>query len=216
MIRAGADVRDRAADGDLILRAQIGETAAFDALIGTRLDRCYRIAWSILLDESDAADAVQDGFVLAWRDLPRLRTAGAFDGWLNQVMVNAARTLRRRRSRLRRMIVMTVDDEPIEPTPAPGDPIDIRHVADADAIARAFDRLPPDQRAILVLHHVEEQPVDQIAHALGIPPGTVKSRLHTARRALGAALEAEASSRHRPTRPRVDAPLPQARAPVPG
>ena len=85
-----------------------------------------------------------------------------------------------------------MDDPTPSGAPPQRDTSDIRHVADSDAIARAFDRLPPEQRAILVLHHVEEQPIGRIAAALGIPAGTVKSRLHTARRALDAALEAEA------------------------
>jgi RNA polymerase sigma-70 factor (ECF subfamily) len=65
-------------------------------------------------------------------------------------------------------------------------------IVDADAITRAFDQLPAEQRALLVLHHVERVPLADIARALGIPSGTVKSRLHTARRALEAALEVEA------------------------
>jgi RNA polymerase sigma-70 factor (ECF subfamily) len=192
MIREGAEPAARSADADLVRRAQRGDADAFDALVRSRLTRCYRIAWSILLNEADAADAVQDGFVLAWRDLARLRDPEAFDGWLNRVVVNAARTGRRRRTRLHEVNVAIDDDPPPVRGGAHGDPSDIRHVADADAIGRAFDRLTPDQRAILVLHHVEEQSVGLIARSLGVPEGTVKSRLHTARRALDTALEAEA------------------------
>ena len=65
-------------------------------------------------------------------------------------------------------------------------------MVDLDAIGRAFDRLKPHERAILALHHVDERPVDEIARTLGIPAGTAKSRLHTARRALERAMEAEA------------------------
>jgi RNA polymerase sigma-70 factor (ECF subfamily) len=192
MIREGAEPAARSADADLVRRAQRGDADAFDALVRSRLTRCYRIAWSILLNEADAADAVQDGFVLAWRDLARLRDPEAFDGWLNRVVVNAARTGRRRRARLHEVNVAIDDDPPPGRGGTHGDPSDIRHVADADAIGRAFDRLTPDQRAILVLHHVEEQSVGLIARSLGVPEGTVKSRLHTARRALDTALEAEA------------------------
>ena len=63
---------------------------------------------------------------------------------------------------------------------------------DNDAIGRAFDRLRPQDRLILVLHHVEERPVAEIARSLGIPVGTVKWRLHVARGALEKAMEAEA------------------------
>jgi RNA polymerase sigma-70 factor (ECF subfamily) len=65
-------------------------------------------------------------------------------------------------------------------------------MVDNDVIGRAFDRLRPQDRMILVLHHVEERPVAEIARSLGIPVGTVKSRLHAARGALEKAMEAEA------------------------
>jgi RNA polymerase sigma factor (sigma-70 family) len=65
-------------------------------------------------------------------------------------------------------------------------------VVDNDTIARSFDRLRPQDRAILVLHHVEERPVAEIARSLGIPVGTAKWRLHAARNALERAMEAEA------------------------
>ena len=66
-----------------------------------------------------------------------------------------------------------------------------RRSAETDSIARAFERLDPDARAILVLHHVRHEPISTIAAALQVPPGTVKSRLHTARVALARALERE-------------------------
>ena len=72
------------ADDALIERARHGDAAAFDDLVRARIDRCYRLAWSILLNDADAADATQEAFVSAWRQLPRLRDTSAFDGWLNQ------------------------------------------------------------------------------------------------------------------------------------
>ena len=81
---------------------------------------------------------------------------------------------------------------PAEPTAAPGDPSDFDRVDDIDAIGRAFDRLREHERLILALHHVDGRPLGEIARTLGIPVGTAKSRLHTARRALEQAMEAEA------------------------
>ena len=195
MASVATDLGGRSHDEALIVRAQGGDLQAFDALLFTRLDRCHRIAWSILADAADAADATQDACVLAWRDLPRLRDPGAFDGWLNQVVVNCARTVRRRRTRRIREVVLPDDQDAsaggaVPGLPAGADPTGA--IVDADAITRAFDQLPSEQRALLVLHHVERVPLADIARALGIPSGTVKSRLHTARRALEAALEVEA------------------------
>ncbi len=184
------------ADDALVRRARAGDAAAFGVLVDTRIDRCYRLAWSILSNDADAADATQDALVSAWRQLPRLRDSAAFDGWLNRIVANAALMARRHRVRLREVSVQPAypGDEAAQPEP----PQDLHartqmdEMVDNDAIARAFDRLRPKDRMILVLHHVEERPVAEIARSLGIPVGTAKWRLHAARTALDKAMEAEA------------------------
>ena len=93
------------ADDALVRRARTGDAAAFAVLVDTRIDRCYRLAWSILSNEADAADATQDALVSAWRQLPRLRDPAAFDGWLNRIVANAALMARRHRVRLREVTV---------------------------------------------------------------------------------------------------------------
>jgi RNA polymerase sigma-70 factor (ECF subfamily) len=184
------------ADDALVRRARRGDAAAFGVLVDTRIDRCYRLAWSILSNDADAADATQDALVAAWRQLPRLRDSAAFDGWLNRIVANAALMARRHRVRLREVSVGPAypGDETPQPEP-PQDPLArtaMDDVVDNDAIGRAFDRLRPKDRMILVLHHVEDRPVAEIARSLGIPTGTAKWRLHVARGALERALEAEA------------------------
>jgi len=182
------------ADDALVRRAQAGDTAAFEMLVDARIDRCYRLAWSILSDQADAADATQDALVAAWRQLPRLREPASFDGWLNRIVANAALTVRRRRARIREVSVRTYADDEAPLPELPHDPMArtaMDEFVDNDAIGRAFDRLRPKDRMILVLHHVEERPVAEIARSLGIPVGTAKSRLNTARTALERALEAE-------------------------
>jgi RNA polymerase sigma-70 factor (ECF subfamily) len=184
------------ADDALVRQARRGDAAAFAVLVDTRTDRCYRLAWSILSNDADAADATQDALVSAWRQLPRLRDPATFDGWLNRIVANAALMARRHRVRLREVSVRTA--HPGDEMPQPEPPQDPRartamdEFVDNDAIARAFDRLRPKERTILVLHHVEERPVAEIARSLGIPVGTAKWRLHAARRALEKAMEAEA------------------------
>jgi RNA polymerase sigma-70 factor, ECF subfamily len=184
------------ADDALVRRARHGDSDAFDALLATRLDRCYRLAWSILSNDADAADAMQDALVSAWRQIPRLRDPAAFDGWLNRVVANAALMARRRRSRRREIQVRPVPAD--DATAGAGSTVDERartdleRVADAEIIVRAFQRLRPDQRSILALHHVDERPVAELARMLGVPTGTAKWRLHEARRALERAMEVEA------------------------
>lgn len=184
------------ADDALVRRARTGDAAAFRVLVDTRIDRCYRLAWSILSNDADAADATQDALVAAWRELPRLRDPAAFDGWLNRIVANAALMARRHRVRLREVPVRQA--YPGNETPRPEPPQDpqartaIDEVVDNDAIGRALDRLRPQERMILVLHHVDERPVAEIARSLRIPVGTAKWRLHAARSALERAMEAEA------------------------
>jgi RNA polymerase sigma-70 factor (ECF subfamily) len=184
------------ADDVLVRRARSGDAAAFGELVDTRIDRCYRLAWSILSNDADAADATQDALVSAWRQLPSLRDPAAFDGWLNRIVANAALMARRHRVRLREVTVAPAypRDETQQPEPAqdPHARSAMDEFVDSDAIGRAFDRLRPKDRMILVLHHVEERPVAEIARSLGIPIGTAKWRLHAARSALERAMEAEA------------------------
>ena len=184
------------ADDALIRRARTGDAAAFEILVNKRIDRCYRLAWSILSNEADAADATQDALVSAWRELPRLRDSASFDGWLNRIVANAALKTRRHRARRREVSVRPAfpGDEPPQPEP-PQDPrarTAQDQFVDNEAITRAFDRLREKDRMILVLHHVEERSVAEIARSLGIPVGTAKWRLHAARTALEKAMEAEA------------------------
>ena len=184
------------ADDALVRRARSGDATAFELLVDTRIDRCYRLAWSILANDADAADATQDALVSAWRQLPRLRDPASFDGWLNRIVANAALMARRHRVRLREVSVTPAfpGDEPpqLEPPHHVGARTGQDQFVDNEAIGRAFDRLRPQDRVILVLHHVEERPVAEIARSLGVPVGTAKWRLHAARRALEKAMEVEA------------------------
>jgi RNA polymerase sigma-70 factor (ECF subfamily) len=155
------------------------------------MDAVYRLSYAILDDEADARDAAQDTFVTAWRQISRVRDANRFDAWLQRVAVNAARmTHRARRRRGVREIpssrVAGVDGLPATASPAE---------SDAAALDTAMRQLSVEQRSILVLHHLEGRPVTALAEILEIPVGTVKSRLHTARQALQAGIDAEARDR---------------------
>jgi RNA polymerase sigma-70 factor (ECF subfamily) len=174
----------------LVERARAGDRPAFEALIAIRLERLLRLALSILGNEADARDAVQDSCLKAWRELPRLRDADRFEAWLWRITINACRSSLRGRRRAN-VHEIAIDDpasgsEPAEPGHPFADDVTVK-----DAIRRAFRRLDPDKRAILVLHYVEERPVTEIARLLGVAEGTAKSRLHAARRSLERALEAE-------------------------
>jgi RNA polymerase sigma-70 factor (ECF subfamily) len=171
-----------------IERARDGDVDAFVVLMERREARMARVAGAILGNRSDADDAIQETLVSIWRELPRLRVITQFDAWADRILVNACRLVLRRRSRRSVREVAPIDGFGGEARmPAHDEPIVAR-----DAFARAFESLDPDARALIVLRHLEDWPVSQIAGVLRIPEGTVKSRLFSARRALEAALEREA------------------------
>ncbi len=174
----------------LIERARSGDRAAFDALVRSRLDAVYRTSIAILGDPADAADATQETFVSAWCHIGDLRDPEKLDAWLGRINLNACRTqLRARKRHVVREI--RLPGEAVQSEPAATDPQLEDRAADADVFDRAFARLSLDDRGILVLHHLEERSVSDIAVALGRPEGTIKARLHRARAALETALARE-------------------------
>lgn len=195
MAIAARAATDRSDAGLLRLAAE-GDAEAFDALIRPRLDRLFRMSMAIVRNESDARDAVQDACVAAWRELPRLRDHDRFDSWLAQILVNACRQglRRRRRTQVREIPVddLGSPDRHVRGAtraPSTGGPADA--AGQVEAIQRAFERLDPNVRALLVLHYVEERPLAEIARILRAPVGTIKWRLSRARASLGRALEVE-------------------------
>ena len=151
------------------------------------MDAVYRLSYAILGDEADARDAAQETFVTAWRQIGRLRDADRFEAWLQRVAINAARMTHRARRRrgVREIPASRVGG--VTDLVAPSNPSE----ADAAVLDVALRRLPIEQRTILALHHLEGRPITELAVILEIPVGTVKSRLHAARQALQAAIDAE-------------------------
>jgi RNA polymerase sigma-70 factor (ECF subfamily) len=174
-------------DRDLVQAAQRGDREAFAILARTHGDRLYAIAQRILRDSGLAEDALQQTLVSAWRELPNLRDPDRFAAWATRLLVHEAYAESRRRSRLSASIRVL-------PTDGPAGSDDIAGLADRDQLERGFRRLPPDQRAVLVLHHYLGLEPTEIAETLGVPAGTVRSRLHYAHRAMRAALEADERS----------------------
>jgi RNA polymerase sigma-70 factor, ECF subfamily len=172
-------VRDR-----LVERAREGDEVAFSELLDLDGDRCYAIAYRILRDVERAQDAVQQAFLLAWRELPRLRDPQRFEVWLHRLVVNACyeefRRYRRWSTNVRAL-----------PADGPGGADSTVSIDDRDALERAFRRLTPEHRAVVVLHHHAGYPLASIAEVAGVPLGTVKSRLHYATRILREALASD-------------------------
>jgi RNA polymerase sigma-70 factor (ECF subfamily) len=164
-------------------RAMRGDHDAFAALINASANRMYALASQILRDTDRAQDATQEAIVRAWRELPRLCDPERFEAWLRRMVVNACYDEgRRTRRRAEVSLVHLVDRQTADSTAG---------FVESERIDRAFRRLPLDQRTTLVLQHKFGMSHVDIAETLGIPVGTVKSRIRYGIAAMRAALEAD-------------------------
>ena len=150
---------------------------------GSNLDRSYRLAGLILGNAHEAEDAVQDALVVAWQGFDRLRDADRFPAWFDRILVNGCRDRLRRRGIVQFIAINPSID------PAGSDPF--RDFVERDALLAGMTTLTPDERIVVVLRFWADLSLDEIAHRLDWPLGTVKSRLHRAlnrmRRSLAAA-----------------------------
>jgi RNA polymerase sigma-70 factor (ECF subfamily) len=174
---------------DLVERAMAGDHDAFSELARVSIGRLYVVARLILRDDARAEDATQEALMVAWRRLEGLRDPDRFEAWLHRLLVNACYR-EARKGRRRRSIEVHVDS--LAMPEAPGATDRDFDLADRDQLERGFRRLDVDQRTVLVMHYYLGFSLDDAAEVLGIPPGTVRSRLHRAINAMRAALEADA------------------------
>ena len=171
-------------DRTLVEAARFGDEEAFASIVRGSVDRLFAVAHRILRDVDQAEDAVQHTFVTAWRELPGLRDVDRFDAWLHRILVHACYAeSRRARAWSTNIRVLPVDGPAVADTTV--------DVVTRDTLERGFRRLPQEQRAIFVLHHYLGLRQSEVAEILGVPLGTVKSRLHHATTALRSAIEAD-------------------------
>jgi RNA polymerase sigma-70 factor (ECF subfamily) len=170
---------------DLIDRAKRGDKEAFTTLVLQLGDRLYSVAYRILRDAGRAEDAVQQTLLFAWRELPTLRDDSRLEARLYRLLVSCCYAEIRHTKRWQPGLhVVAVETASVDDTQV--------SVARSDELERAFRRLSGEQRAVLVLHHYLGLSGAEIGEALGLSPGTVRSRLHYARQLMRAAIEADA------------------------
>jgi RNA polymerase sigma-70 factor (ECF subfamily) len=172
-------------DTELVVRAQDGDHDAFTEIAIALHSRLYRVALNLLSDVDLAEDATQHTVIEMWRNLPRLREPAKLESWAHRIVVNACRREGRRKSRWMQAIVAKPEEDPVAGQ-------SFAAVAHRDQLERGFRRLPIEQREVLVLHHYASLPLRDVADVLGIPIGTVSSRLSRAMGSMRAALEADA------------------------
>ena len=170
--------------------ARAGDPAAFEAIVATRIAGAYRLAAAILGRDADPADAVQNALVAAWRELPKLRELDRFDAWFHRILVNECRMQVRRTSRSREVFAGDAVNSSWDQLDDLAQATTLDRIEVLDLLEGAFQALDPDDRAMVVMHHLQDRPLAEIAEAMHMPVGTVKWRLHEARQALQRALEA--------------------------
>lgn len=170
-------------DINLVVIAQRGDTTAFATLAGDAWPRLYQVAFRMLRDQGVAEDATQRAVVDIWRSLPQLRDPARFEAWSYRLLVNACRQELRGARRASR--VTEIGAHPASASDSCG------AVVDRDLLERGFRRLSLDQRAVLVMHHYLDMPLEEVAATLGIPVGTAKSRIHRVLAQMRIALHAD-------------------------
>jgi RNA polymerase sigma-70 factor, ECF subfamily len=182
------------ADAELLALMRRGEPAAFAALMRQNNRRLYRLARSIVRDESEAEDVVQETYVRALAHLDDFRGEASLTTWLARIAANEALG----RLRRRRPTVDLAQAENVVPLPGLGAAINPENAAARRevrrVIERAVDELPASFRTVFMLRAVEQMSIDETAALLGIPAETVKTRFHRANRQLRQALSAEFAS----------------------
>jgi RNA polymerase sigma-70 factor (ECF subfamily) len=174
----------------LVERAQRGDREAFGALAEQSIGHLYDVAQLMLHDSDLAKDAVQEALILTWRDLRALRDPDRFTAWMHRILVRCvyrAATHERRQAAIH--VLDVGGDRAVEDSS--------RALEDSDQVDRGFRRLKPELRAALVVHHYLGLTYDEAAEVLGVPAGTVKSRLNRATAAMRAELDADARGSQR-------------------
>lgn len=165
----------------LVRQAQGGDQPAFEQLIRPAYDRLYATAYRLTRDRFAAEDAVQDAIVRCWRDIRGLKDPERFEAWLHRLLVNSCADHGRRVARR----PIEIQSPPME-SPALVD--EYAAVGEHDALERAFTQIPMAQRVALVLTHYLGYSAPEVAEIVGIPVGTVYSRVHKGNLAMREAL----------------------------
>jgi len=173
-------------DAELVERTKAGDNRGFDELVRRYRDRVYRLSTKILRHDDDAAEALQDAFLSAYRGLPNFKSESTFSTWLYRIATNASlMKLRRRREG-------HVSYEQSQGADGDGEPMAIpdwssqplEELLDSEArevLGREVDLLPANEKEVFVLRDIMEQSNSDVAQELGLTIAAVKSRLHRAR-----------------------------------
>lgn len=176
--------QERALDDYLVAAARLGDHRAFGLLAQRWNRRLLAHAWRLLGNQDSAGDAVQDAWVEIARSIGRLNDTRAFPAWAYRIVSRRCAKLIGQAQRRRRL------EDAIRAEPATS-PDSAEAATDIETLRAAIRALPAGQRAAVALFHLEEMSIAEVAVALDVPAGTVKTRLMHARQKLRAAIEGE-------------------------
>lgn len=178
------DVNTDMRDGELVRKARCGNGRAFGTLVDHYMRPAYSVALSITRSHEDAEDAAQESFLVALEHLEECRNPDKFGGWLMTIVRNRSRNL------VRREALRQTDQLPVGARSKNRGPDRDAEASELrEQLMRALEMLPQVQREIVLLHDLEGWKHREIAERMEIPPGTVRSHLHFARKALRATLD---------------------------
>jgi RNA polymerase sigma-70 factor (ECF subfamily) len=189
----GRPADDLIDDGELVERAQQGDVEAYEQLVQRYQGLAARVAYLVARDAADAEDAAQEAFVKAYYALDRFRRGASFKPWLLRIVTNEA--LNRRRSAGRRAgLTLRAAEEPVSGDAAPSPETAALELEKKRALLTALDSLAEPDRLVVTYRYFLDLSEAEMAAALGVPRGTVKSRLSRALVKLRAAMPAEVAS----------------------
>jgi len=173
-------------DEELVREAQAGDTRAFDELVNRYKEKVYRLSYKILRHEEDAAEALQDAFLSAFRGIKNFKVESTFSTWLYRIATNAALMRYRKRREghisLEQSQSRQPDAEPLAIPDWSAQPLDeLLDSETREVMQEGIDRLPEELRTVFVLRDVEGMSNAEVAEVLELSIAAVKSRLHRAR-----------------------------------
>ena len=169
--------------------SQQGSAEAFGRIVRSYQRAVHRVAYALTRNAGDADDVTQDTFLRAWQAIGRFRVGEPLYPWLARIAMNTAFSLMRRRKRRPEVALEPMIEAGVQ-WAGGGDPVDEAAASERDErLARAYGTLSEEHRAVLALRVVEDLSYDEIARALGVPVGTVMSRLSRARAELKSRLQ---------------------------
>jgi RNA polymerase sigma-70 factor (ECF subfamily) len=175
------------ADEDIVRRVLDGDVASFELILRRYNQRLYRVARSIVGNDSEAEDVVQEAYLNAYRHLGDFAGRSSFATWLTRIAVHEASARRRSRQRMRNIEIDEAESLTMRPTRQADDALSTRELGDVLRIV--IDELPPDFRVVFTMRLVEGLSTEQAAECLGLSQENVKIRLHRARSRLRKSIE---------------------------